>query len=104
MRVTIITEDGFVSIDNEGYGELDLSFIPYAVHALQWYDTDGEIEYQDDRGRATENKVITSLTEFPYFDQCYQLWQQAKVEADAHAALEAIARAEAEAEAKVEPK
>ena len=79
MRVTIIPEDGFVSIDNEGHSELDLSFIPYSVHALQWYDTDGEIEYQDARGRATENKVITSLTEFSYFDQCYQLWDEAKL-------------------------
>ena len=81
MRVTIIPEDGMVSINSEGYSELDLSFIPNTVHALQWYETDGEIEYQDDRGRATHNEEITSLDEFVYFDQCYQLWQEAKANA-----------------------
>jgi hypothetical protein len=98
MRVTIIPEDGFVSIDNEGYGDLDLSFIPYEVHALQWYDTDGEVEYQDDRGRATENREITSLTEFPYYDQCYQLWQQAKAEAEAEAEAEMLSEFQEDSE------
>jgi hypothetical protein len=78
MRVTIIPEDGFVSIDGYGFSNLNLSFIPQEVHALQWYHTDGEIEHQNDRGRATYNQPITSLDEFEYFDQCYQLWQQAK--------------------------
>ena len=79
MRVTIIPEDGMVSINSEGYSELDLSFIPHEVHALQWYDTDGEIEYRDERGRATHNEAIESLDEFVYFDQCYQLWQEVKL-------------------------
>jgi hypothetical protein len=78
MRVTIIPEDGFVSVDGEGYSGLDLSFIPYEVHALQWYDDEGEIEYQDQRGRATHNEEITALEQFEYWDQCYAAWQAAK--------------------------
>jgi hypothetical protein len=86
MRVTIIPEDGFVSIDDEGYNALDLSFIPYEVHALQWYDDEGEIEYQDKRGRATHNAAITSLEQFPYWEQAYAAWQEAKNEAEQAAA------------------
>jgi hypothetical protein len=78
MRVTIIPEDGFVSVDGEGYSGLDLSFVPYEVHALQWYTDEGEIEYQDQRGRATHNEEITALEQFEYWDQCYAAWQVAK--------------------------
>jgi hypothetical protein len=62
MRVTIIPADGFVSVDGEGYHALDLSVMPSDVHAIQWYGTDGEVEYQDNRGRATHNEIITDLT------------------------------------------
>jgi len=82
MRITVIPEDGFVSVDNEGYSDLDLSFIPQEVHALQWYDDEGEIEYQDKRGRAARNEEITALEQFEYWDQCYAAWQVAKAEAE----------------------
>ena len=94
MRVTVIPEDGFVSVDGEGYSDLDLSFTPYEVHALQWYDTDGEIEYQDARGRATHNEAITSLEQFEYWNQCYTVWQAAQ-EAAAQEATQALEYPEA---------
>ena len=75
MRVTIIPADGFVSVDGEGYGGLDLSFMASDVHAVQWYDTEGEVEYQDARGRATRNEDITDLT--PY-QPALDAWQVAK--------------------------
>ena len=81
MRVTVIPEDGFVSVDGEGYSGLDLSFIPQEVHALQWYTDEGEIEYQDARGRATHNEAITALSQFEYWGQCYAAWQAAKTAA-----------------------
>lgn len=91
MRVIVVLEDGFVSIDGEGFSELDLSFIPGTVHALQWYGDEGEIEYQDERGRATHNETITSLDQFVYFPQCYQLWQAAKAQHDAELAAQSQA-------------
>jgi hypothetical protein len=81
MRVTVIPEDGFVAVDNEGYSGLELSFVPQEVHALQWYDIEGEIEYQDARGRATRNEAITSLSQFEYWDQCHAAWRAAKTAA-----------------------
>ena len=51
MRLTIIPVDNFVSVSGDGsHGPLDLSVcgIPADVHALQWYDTRGWIEFRDD--------------------------------------------------------
>jgi hypothetical protein len=82
MRVTIIPEDGFVSVDGEGHSELDLSSIDPSVHAVQWYSTEGAVEYKDEKGRATHNEQITSLDEFqPALDA----WQAAKDASEAEA-------------------
>lgn len=75
MRVTIIPADGFVSVDGEGYGKLDLSFMDTAIHALQWYGTDGEIERRDERGRIIANEDFADLT--PY-QAALDAWQAAK--------------------------
>lgn len=81
MRVTIIPIDGSVAIDGAGFGGLDLSFIDASVHAVQWYDTHGEIEVKDPvTGRMVENRVITSIDAFqPAID----LWQSAKTAEEA---------------------
>lgn len=76
MRVTIIPSDGFVSVNGKGINELDLKFIDASVHAIQWFDTDGEIERRDERGRILSNEFIDDLT--PY-QAAIDAWQ---VEAD----------------------
>lgn len=78
MKVTIIPSDGLVSIDNEGFNGLDLSFIDQSIHAIQWYGEGGEIEYKDERGRMIANVEINSIEQFqPALD----LWQAAKTAA-----------------------
>ncbi len=75
MRVTIIPVDGFVSVDGEGYSGLDLSVMDADIHALQWHETEGEIERKDNRGRIISNESITDLT--PY-QPALDAWQVAK--------------------------
>jgi hypothetical protein len=75
MRLTIIPEDGFVSIDNKGHAGLDLSFLSTSIHAVQWYGEDGEVEHKDERGRAAYNEAITELTPF---QGALDAWQQAE--------------------------
>jgi hypothetical protein len=79
MRATIIPSDGFVSVDGEGYGGLDLSFMASDIHALQWYGADGEVEIKDARGRMVENRLIESME--PY-QSALAAWQVAKTEAE----------------------
>lgn len=47
MRLTIIRDMGLVHVDGNGFDELDMSDVPADVHALQWYGSNGEIEYND---------------------------------------------------------
>jgi hypothetical protein len=75
MRVTIIPVDGFVSVDGEGYHGLDLAFMDADIHALQWYETEGELEIKDARGRVIENRPIDSME--PY-QPALDAWAVAK--------------------------
>jgi len=84
MRVTIIPDDGFVSVDGEGYDGLDLSFMDAGIHAVQWYDTHGEIERKDPvTKKMTANEEITS---FDAFQPVLDVWQAKKDELAAAAA------------------
>ena len=84
MRLIIVPVDGAVSVDGKGFGGLDLSFMEASVHAVQWYETHGEIERKDPiTGRMVANEVITSIDAFqPAID----VWQAAKTAAEAAAA------------------
>ena len=89
MRVTIIPIDGSVSVDGKGFGGLDLSFMDASVHAVQWYETHGEIEVKDPAtGRMIANEVINSIDAFqPAID----VWQAAKTAEEAAAAAALVA-------------
>jgi hypothetical protein len=91
MRLTIITVDGFVSVNGEGYHGIDLSFMPADIHAVQWYATEGEVEYRGPRGRAIRNELITDITAF---EPALAAWREAK----STAAREKAEREQAEQE------
>ena len=59
MRLTISPSDKYISVDNDGILQIqqDLSWIPSNIHALQWYDTWGEVEYND----GTPNERLEEL-------------------------------------------
>jgi hypothetical protein len=82
MRVTVIPSDGLVSIDGEGFSGIDLSSLASSIHAIQWYDTEGEVEIKDVRGRMVENREITSFDEFAFV---ISLWEAAKLKAEQEA-------------------
>jgi hypothetical protein len=94
MRLTIIPIDKKVGVNNFYYGNLDLSScsIPANIHALQWYETEGEIEFVNNADRTKpQNELITQLPEWA--NACVDKWNEAKV-------AEETARALAEAAAK----
>lgn len=65
MRLTIIKDDSIVIIDGVYY-QIDLSTLPVGFHALQWYETFGEIEWKDERGRMVRNEEISSITDYQW--------------------------------------
>jgi hypothetical protein len=73
MRLTIILIDNAVYVDNVCRMPLDLSQcnIPTNVHALQWYETEGEVEFDGKPKPANED--ITSLPEWAL--ACVGVWE-----------------------------
>ena len=73
MKLTIIREDGAVYRDGISFSSLDLSFVPSNVHALQWNNDKGWIEYSDDSdGNKQNNDMIDILPEWA--NNAINLW------------------------------
>lgn len=83
MRLTIIPNDGTVIKDGYGISGLDLSFVSSNVHAVQWYESYGEVEIKNEYGKIIENLSITSIE--PY-QQAIDTWQTAKTSIELAAA------------------
>lgn len=76
MRLTIIPSDGTVIVDGEAYTGLDLTILDQSIHAVQWYGTQGEIEFKDpSTGNMTGHSTITTIDQF---QSVIELWQTAK--------------------------
>ena len=60
MRLTIIPSDGAVYVDTVCHSGLTWSGTPVDVHALQWYDVGGWIEFKT----GGQNEQITTLPEW----------------------------------------
>ena len=64
MRVTIICDDRRAIVNGVPY-DLDAALFPAAVHAVQWYDIKGEVEFRPDaNGRKVANAPIITLEDF----------------------------------------
>ena len=75
MRVTIIPSDGSVTIDGDGRAPIDLSFMGQDIHAVQWYETWGEIERKDpETGAMTANEHIADLSLFQAAIDAWNAW------------------------------
>lgn len=75
-RLAVIVEDGAVYTDSWCYVGLDLSQcnIPSDVHALQWQDNTGHIEYTDTR----HNDDITELPDWAI--NCYNVAMEVPID------------------------
>jgi hypothetical protein len=76
MKFTLIIPDGTMAIDGEGF-TIDVSSAPSGLHAVQWYDTWGDEEWADDRGRIIRNEEITSYNSYQW---ALDAWNIAKAE------------------------
>ena len=88
MKLTIIKDDGAVYKDSVSYANLSLPTIPNNVHALQWNNSTGHIEFVDN---IKANEAITELPSWA--NDALTAWQIAY---DAEQAE--VARLQAEAE------
>lgn len=76
MKVTIINDDGAIYKDGQAYLKQDLSFVPANVHALQWNESSGWIEYRDNEdGSKLPNEPIAELPSWG--NDALTVWQTA---------------------------
>jgi len=82
MKLSIVTDDKMVAKDGVGYFDLDISYVQNTVHALQWYETYGEIEYKSTGPyRKPENEQITALPDWA--NTALTKWEEAKAAEEA---------------------
>ena len=95
MRLSIIADDKTVCIDGVCYGGLDLNLLPTNIHAVQWHETFGEVEFksvfENNQIIKLQNEVITDIAPFMFVEP---LWRTAK---EAHEEEKALWLAEEEA-------
>lgn len=65
MRLTIIPNDGAVYEDGLCYSGLTWDGTPAYVHALQWFDTQGWIEFNDDNLYDNYKPANENIIELP---------------------------------------
>lgn len=89
MKLTIIPADGAVYKDGYSYSGLDLSGIPDNIHALQWDNGSGWIEFKNESEfRKPANEIIDSLPEWA--NAALAKWDEVK--AAEEAAIQAAVR------------
>ena len=94
MRLTIIAEDGTVYL-NGARLKVDTSSLDPTIHAVQWYDTYGEVEFKTDaKGNRKPNMKITDVSPYQSF---VDKWNTANAQLAADNAARAAAAAKAAA-------
>jgi hypothetical protein len=92
MKLTIIPSDKTVYVDNYSLGNLDLSFVPSNVHALQWKNDLGWIEFvENDDFTKPQNETINQLPNWA--NSAHNAWIEEKIRLDAAAAAAVAAAA-----------
>ena len=87
MKLTIIPSDKVVYVDDWWFNNLDLSFIPENVHALQWKNDLGWIEFVENNDYIKpQNEIIHELPEWA--NTAVSRWNTAKQAYEAQIALD----------------
>lgn len=74
MRITIVPVDKIVIIDGQPRINIDFDIDP-KIHALQWYETWGEVEYKQTPGQDyVHNKIVNSLDGFESALSAWENW------------------------------
>lgn len=78
MRVTVIPEDRWIRRDDIEVVLPDWPFDDSHIHAIQWYDTEGEVEYSG-RPKPPNEAFTDPVILTPYMDALDAYLQQLAV-------------------------
>lgn len=66
MKLTIVPDDKMVKIDGVAAFDVDMAGMNPAIHAVQWHDTHGEIEWKQTATTEQHNEQIDSVEQFAF--------------------------------------
>lgn len=93
MRLTISDQENNlmqVTIDGVAYEDLNGTQLAANIHAVQWYETYGEVEYKDPAtGKMTHNVEIDSIADFQFAIDAWYVAKAAQEAAEAEVSEEA---------------
>ena len=72
MKITIIPEDKTVIVDGVAASEIDMSGSDQHIHAIQWQDDKGEIEWKKSSPTGIHNEEIFSFEPFEFILDLHQ--------------------------------
>lgn len=88
MKLTIVPSDEIVYVDGRSHTGLSMEGVPVDVHALQWRDTSGWVEFTEALdGTKPANQTISELPQWAL--DLIPLWQAAEDAAQALALVRA---------------
>ena len=84
MRLVITADDKRVCVDGVCYDDCNMTLLDSAIHAVQWYEQYGEIEFKSkfENGQIVkpQNEIITDVTPYQW---AVDAWNAAKAADDA---------------------
>jgi hypothetical protein len=82
MRVSILVDDNVVVVDGQSQIIDCLPLIKQNIHAVQWYDTEGEVEYRKTNvfGNREPNLHITDFTPYQSYVDLWHIIDKDKKE------------------------
>jgi hypothetical protein len=72
MKITIVPEDRTVVVNGIAADEIDMSGVDEHIHAIQWREDKGEIEWKESSPHGLHNETIFSLERFQFIIDLYQ--------------------------------
>lgn len=63
-RIVIVVDDKYCSVDGVGYSGVDMSSVGLEIHAVQWFETKGWIEFKPVDFVQPPNETITDMSRF----------------------------------------
>ncbi len=72
MKITVVPEDKTVIVDGVAASEIDMSGVDEHIHAIQWQDDKGEIEWKKSSPKGLHNEEIFSFEPFEFILDLHQ--------------------------------
>lgn len=76
MRMVIVVEDEFISVDSRGYSDCDVSFMPENASIVQWDGVKGRLYQKDADGNELDTLVFDDIAKQTWYAAALSEWEK----------------------------